>query len=221
MRNVKSYVVNSTDFIRKLDALTPPPNCTLATLDVASLYMSHEDMLDAVRIALEKVSPPHLPPIDVVLLLLTYVLKNYIFSFNSECYHQKYSVAMATKLAPVLATIFMAQLHVHVEESYMYLNNTPFPPKKYLRYIHDLFMTWMHGEKALYIFVQGLNNLKPRIKFTLESSTTSITFLDLRIFKGPRFASCRKLDTEIHYKTTNNFTHVHGSSHHPPTCTKR
>ena len=77
-------------------------------------------------------------------------------------------------------------------------------------------MTWTHGEKALDAFVQGLHNLKPRIKFTLESSITSITFLDLRIFKGPRFTSCRKLDTEIHYKVTNNFTYVHGNSHHPP-----
>ena len=73
MRNIKSYVANSTDFICKLDALTPPPNCTLVTLDVASLYtnVSHEDALDAVRITLEKVSLPLLHPIDVVLQLLT------------------------------------------------------------------------------------------------------------------------------------------------------
>ena len=81
---------------------------------------------------LEKYDLPHLPPVDVFLEILSFVLKNNIFSFNGEMYHQLYGVAMGTKLAPALATIYLALL----EEAY--LNTTPTPPFLYLRYIDDI-----------------------------------------------------------------------------------
>ena len=212
MVTVQSFVANSTDVIRKLDSLRIPQDCLLATLDVASLYtnISHDDALDAVRAVYDRIPTPHLPPVDVLLQLLAFVLKNNVFTFNGECYHQRYGVAMGTKLAPALATIFMALL----EERY--LESTPNPPLFYARYIDDIFLIWNHGRPDLDAFVRGLNNLKPRIKFTSEVSEDRTVFLDLTIYKGPRFAECSKLDTEIYYKTTNNFTYVHGRSHHPP-----
>ena len=212
MLTVNSYVANSTDFINKLDSLQTSRDCLLVTLDVASLYtnISHDDALDAVRDIYDLIPTPHLPPLHALQQLLAFVLKNNVFTFNGDCYHQQYGIAMGTKLAPALATIFMALL----EERY--LANTPLSPHFYVRYIDDIFMIWNHGRPALETFVRGFNDLKPRIKFTVESSETEAIFLDVRVYKGQRFDACNKLDTEIHYKTTNNFTYIHGRSHHPP-----
>ena len=117
---------------------------------------------------------------------------------------------MGTKLAPALATIYLALL----EEAY--LETAPLTPHLYLRYIDDIFLIWSHGRDTLDTFIAGLNQLKPRIKFTAEISDCSMTFLDVTVYKGPRFAATGLLDTDIHYKPTNNFLYVHGSSHHPP-----
>ena len=43
----------------------------------------------------------------------------------------------------------------------------------------------------------------------------SLTFLDVRVYKGPRFESDNTLNTKIHYKPTNHFKYVHGKSYHP------
>lgn len=117
---------------------------------------------------------------------------------------------MGTKLAPALATIYLAQL----EEAY--LNTAPFSPLLYLRYIDDIFLVWTHGRDRLNTFIDGLNALKPRIKLTAEISDRLVTFLDVTVFKGPTFETTGILDTEIFYKSTNNFLYLHGSSHHPP-----
>ena len=134
MRLGKSFVANSTQFINTIESTEIPTDSLLVTLDVASLYtnISHEDALEAVSKVLEKYDLPHLPPVDVFLEILSFVLKNNIFSFNGEMYHQLYGVAMGTKLAPALATIYLALL----EEAY--LNTTPTPPFLYLRYIDDI-----------------------------------------------------------------------------------
>ena len=65
-------------------------------------------------------------------------------------------------------------------------------------------------------FVAGLNDLKLRIRFTTEMFVDSLTFLDVRVFKGPTFKSDEILVTEIHYKPTNHLNNVHFKSHHPP-----
>ena len=45
-----------------------------------------------------------------------------------------------------------------------------------------------------------------------------MTFLDVTVYKGPRFETRGILDTDIYYKPINNFLylHVYGSSYHPP-----
>ena len=78
---------------------------------------------------------PHLTPRDVLLDILSYFLKNNVFSFNGEFFKQKYGVAMGTKLAPALVTIYLTLL----EESF--LKTAPLSHSLYLRYIDNLFFS--------------------------------------------------------------------------------
>ena len=64
---------------------------------------------------------------------------------------------------------------------------------------------------------QGLLNTgHPTINFTLQYNMHSIDFLDINIYKSPRFQSSGILDLQPHYKLTNTFSYLHFSSSHPP-----
>ena len=66
-----------------------------------------------------------------------------------------------------------------------------------------------------YKFMQYLNQSHPTIKFTHESSTHSVDFLDLTIYKGQRHAISRILDIKPFFKPTNKFQYLEYSSAHP------
>ena len=59
-----------------------------------------------------------------------------------------------------------------------------------------------------------MNQLHPTLKFTYETSKTSIDYLDLTIFKGKRFRETGILDTKVYTKPTYQF--LHRTSSHPP-----
>ena len=63
------------------------------------------------------------------------------------------------------------------------------------RFRDDIFCIWTGTEEELLVFNNWINNLHPRLKLTMEYSTTSIVFLDLRIS-----TSGKLLLTEIYSK---------------------
>ena len=111
MKAVESYLPNSMHLIHLLDARSFPENVNLITLDIQSLYTSitHEEAISALeRVFIHR-------PLKIFLVdLLTYVLKNNIFQFNGRVYSQICGVAMGTKLAPALATIYIGFLEQQV-----------------------------------------------------------------------------------------------------------
>ena len=104
MRSVASYLRNSIQLIHMLEAHNFPPGVYLITLDIQSLY-TNIDHGEAIT-AFLRVFSHH--PMKVFLLgLLKYVLKNNVFQFDGRYYSQLCGVAMGTKLAPALATIYV------------------------------------------------------------------------------------------------------------------
>ena len=55
-----------------------------------------------------------------------------------------------------------------------------------------------------------------KIVLEIPFSTDEITFLDLCLYKGERFAKEGILDIKTHIKPTNTQQYVHASSAHPP-----
>jgi hypothetical protein len=75
----------------------------------------------------------------------------------------------------------------------------------YLRYLDDIFAVF-HGSNTLASkFIDELNQQHSSIKFCGECSTSSITFLDLQIFKGVRFKKDNLLDIKTYVKPNNQF----------------
>ena len=79
---------------------------------------------------------------------------------------------METKLAPVLATLVLAEL----EEDFLAQS-----------IIDDILLVWPSARKELEQFLSDINSVDPYFKFTSTVSLADITFLDITIFKSPSF----------------------------------
>ena len=81
---------------------------------------------------------------------LKYVLKNNVFKFDNMIFTQTCGVAMGTRLAPALATIYLGDL----EEAYMETKTKQ--PLLWVRYIDDIFTIWTYSIEEFYDFLEGL-----------------------------------------------------------------
>ena len=210
-KSLPSYIRDSTDFINKIKDLRISQGAILASLDVVSLYTNipHREGIASVHKAtLESESPR----VEAATLaeLTKIVLKNNILEFAGENFLQIQGTAMGTKLAPAYANVFMGD----VERRWQMLA----PPGKivtWYRFIDDIFLIWDGSENELNQYVADCNTTHESIKVTCVQSTTEVTFLDVTVFKGPKFHNIGCLDFKTHIKETNSRSYVHASSYHP------
>ena len=72
-----------------------------------------------------------------------------------------------------------------------------------------IFLVWTDMKQNVEQFIKSINNLHLRINFTAELSTDEITFLDLSLYRGERFAKEGILDIKTCIKPTNtNSTYI-------------
>ena len=101
------------------------------------------------------------------------------------------------------------------------LQNAALKPELLMRYINDYTGFWLHGERALIEFVEYLNNLHPKLAFTLDYSKENkgVPFLDTLVTVTASGTGEVKLETELYIKPTNSGIVMHERSAHP-TSTK-
>lgn len=208
---ISSYVRDSTHFINMLEGHKFYRKCILVTIDVKSLYLNipHDEGIDAASARLHNSSRSIPFPRSVTEEMLNIILKQNSFEFNGTMYSQVRGTAMGTRMAPSYACIFMELIEQ------LALTNADPKPSIWLRYIDDIFMVWEHSREALDAFLAELNMLHPTIRFTHEVSDTEIAFLDVTVFKGPRFMELGIVDFRPHLKATNRFQYLHFYSSHP------
>ena len=145
---VPSYVKDTTDFLNKLANFNRlPDNAILVTLDVTSLYTNipHNEGIEACRFFLHKRNDKHIPT-ETICDLIRIILNMNIFTFNDK-HLQKHGTAMGTKMAPSFANLFLAKFEHDA------LNNAPYQPHTWLRFLDDIFVIWIEGSDKLTIFV--------------------------------------------------------------------
>ena len=165
-QKVKSYIKDTNDFLRKLDALPSLPEDTiLCTIDAVGLYpnIPHEDGLVAMRETLDEREGKTVSTYTLI-ELAECVLKNNIFEHSTSFYKQLRGTAIGTKMAPPYAILFMGDLEEKI------FKDCDKKPLTWWRYIDDIFMLWRHGEKELEKFLEFLNCYLPTIKFTADYS---------------------------------------------------
>jgi len=211
---IRSYVKDTTDFIKKLEAVgTLPPNCLLATLDVTSLYTNipNKEGLDAAKRLLSRYRPEQnlKPSNQTIIELLEMVLSMNNFTFNGDNYIQVGGTAMGTKAAPGFANCFMGDFENQFVHPYRQ------QPLKYLRFLDDCFLIWQHSREDLDTFVNHMNTQMESIKFTMEVSESHVNFLDTTVRINP---DNNTLETDLYCKPTDSHNYLLYNSAHPKKC---
>ena len=104
------------------------------------------------------------PPTQILIKLLTLVLKCNNFEFNGKCYLQIQGTAMGTKMAPSYANISMCRLERRL------LQSVSLKPFSWPRLIDDIDMKWTHGRETLEAFLKTADSFHSTIRFTAEVS---------------------------------------------------
>ncbi len=214
VRTLPSYIKDTKTFINFIESTTLPRGCILCTLDVTYLY-TNIPTDEGIQVALKALeSQSHVdatrPPVSRLSDLLELILQNYVFRFADKFHTQLQGTAMGTKMAPAYANVFMGKLESTI------LSQPGPTPIVWRRYIDDIFCVWTDTEESLKEFINNINKIHPTIKFTSETSTTEVVFLDLCLYKGERFRREGILDMKTHIKPTNTQQYTHASSGHPP-----
>lgn len=211
--SLQSHIKDSTHMLTMLEKWNHdygpfPDNTRLVTIDVTALYTNipHDDMKEAVRYFLSKQAEPETPPPEVVVDVADHVLQNNVFSFEGKVFKQVLGTAMGTPMAPTGANLFMGMLEERL------LDQSPVPVNRefWKRFIDDILMLWMGSQEELDVFIDHMNSFHPTIKFTANSSTDSVPFLDINITLRDGF-----LRTDLYSKPTDAHAYLHSSSSHP------
>ena len=212
MQKLKSFVKDTTHFLRILSGLQQLPEDTLlVTLDVESLYTNIPIALglEAAKITLQNTrTNPSVKPTNVSLLdLLKMVLTYNNFQFNGQHFLQISGTAMGTRVAVAYAVLALGLF----EDRFVYTYHTQ--PLVYLRYIDDIFICWTKGRESLDLFIEHLNSSMECFNFTQEISSVSVNFLDtcISLDKG-------KLKSDLYSKPTDSHNYLRYDSAHPQRC---
>ncbi|XP_060531558.1 uncharacterized protein LOC132705141 [Cylas formicarius] len=173
------------------------PGDLLDSFDIVSLFTNIpvDEALDIIII-----------PIDTM-DLTRHCLKNTYVIYNDKRYKQIEGAPMGSPLSPVIANLFMIALEKRAIETADYKS------KLWLRYVDDTFTIWNHGIEQLHRFLQHLNEVHPKIKFTMETEENSqLPFLDVTIIKK----ETGHLDHTVYRKPTHTNRYQNANSHHHP-----
>ena len=212
VKNIRSYIKDTTDFLLMLQHLGNLPNdCLLVTLDVASLYTNipNKEGIEAALYSLNNARcPTERPSNDFLIQLLEKVLKCNNFDFDGKHYLQIGGTAMGTKVAPAYANTFMGWF----EGTHVYTNRIQ--PLLWKRFIDDIFVIWPHGYEKLQLFIHHLNTCMTSIKLEAETSRDEVHFLDVTIKLQPDGT----ISTTLYTKPTDSHNYVNYRSCHLKSC---
>jgi hypothetical protein len=211
----KSHFVllNSTSLLTRLDQLPLPPGCVLISFDIESLYPSlpfsliHESLSWFLELPSSALACPFSMR-QLLRALASFVIKHCYGHFDGHYYQQVSGLAMGTNAAVELATIAILYLECKPAVELLIRKLTLL----YGRYIDDGFAV-LASMAELAPFQRVISELLPgSLRFTWHVSTVSADFLDLHLFKGPRFSQHHLLDSRTHQKVLNTYQYL-------PLCT--
>ena len=124
---------------------------------------------------------------------------------------------METKMVLTYATLTLSYLEENLYEiiGKKYGNDIKEFTKSWKRYLDDCFLFWKWPWGDINELHHLLQNVLPKIKFTMEHSSKELPFLDslIKNING-------QIITDIYHKPTDPQQYLHFKSHHPKNCIK-
>lgn len=222
---IPSYIQSSQHLIYQLEASSNamqfPEDCVILCADIESLYPNIPtsvglSSVKEVVLELGEQFPDLRDTLFVSFLmdLLKFVLTNNFFLFGSTWFYQIKGTAMGTPVAVPFACLFVYA----VEKTA--LNSLPShrQPLFFRRYIDDYFCVFRCEDDAK-MFLESFQNHGHGLTFgSWTISNSDGIFLDLEIFKGPRFISDCRFDFRVYQKAQNRYLYLAPNSFHRRSC---
>jgi hypothetical protein len=190
-----------------------PPDITIATMDITSLYtnMPSELVLQLLTELFEAF--PH-PKSEMLLDMIKFCLENNLMEFNGRFFLQIFGMAMGTPMAVIIANIFMSMLEKRLKDTFHSQGINW--PLFYSRFIDDILLIFQGKRDYADLFLKLFNDMVPTIKCEKFGCIGSrVDFLDLTIYKGRRFKATGILDIKVYQKPLNAYLYIPFSSDHP------
>ena len=184
-------------FILEIKQLVIPPNSTMVTVAVISLYTNipHDEGINSIL-----KSNPQKPPAEIFVDLF---LKTTL-EFNSKCFKQLY-IIMGIKLALAYANTFIG----YIEDNLLSQHNLA--PFYYHWFINEIFPYLASPLDELQGFIDKMNQFTPLLNSHTNLAPDIITFLDINVHLNNI-----KLYFTTHIKSTNKQAYIHTCFFHPP-----
>lgn len=178
----------------------------LFTYDIVRFYPSI-DIKDAL-VTLNKALPVIFGPDNNFLLriLELIMVKNYV-TVDNRVFKQIWSTATGTAVAPAFANLYLWAKFRPIFARYA----TRIILQR--RYIDDG-VRMARDEQMVHDMIRDLNTCS-NLDLTYEISKEEVVYLDVRIYKGQRWAESRVLDVCIYTKPISKFLYLHTTSNHP------
>jgi hypothetical protein len=176
----KYGIKNSLDLISKIKDVKVPLKARLISVDIVNLF-TNVPPVEAVQITIDLLNTAGAPKnvVKELSLLLNITINQNYFLFNNRFYQQTEGLAMGSPLSPLLAEIFLDHYENKLFNSgHNLLNNIIY----WYRYVDDILILWNGTDRQLDIFKKVLNNMHPKITFTVETDNNRcLNYLDLTI----------------------------------------
>lgn len=218
MKQLSSYVTSSQHLLYELEVKGQsfPHDCWILCADIDSLYPNiptKEGVQFFKQALLRYNSDSQFFPakdIDFICSLLHWVLINNFFSFGNNYYQQLNGTAMGTPAAVVYACLVLDEVE------FIAFSKLSFRPLLYKRFIDDI-LSLLQSQPQCIALLEAICTVLPSI----QSSSFTISdqrgvFLDVELYKGPRFAQSGIWDFKLFQKPQNKYLYLTPSSHHPP-----
>ena len=145
--------INSTqDFVEQVKHITLAPEECISSYDVSVLFTSVpvDPALRVIKDLLEKdptLKDRTILPVENIILLLEFCLKNTYFSFQNQSYEEVEGVAMGSLASPIVTNLYME----YIEQKAL---STAPTPRFLCRYVDDTFV--IHKEIHKWDFLQHI-----------------------------------------------------------------
>ena len=205
-----SFVIDSTNFIKKIEHLSINPGQTLVSFEHLSINPEEETLVSfdvsalftsiPVPVALQVINSKISTctsftniskiPIEKFIKLLEFTITSCIFCFNKKFYKQLQGTAMGSPVSPVIANIYIK----HFES--LAIPSSPTLIKWWFRYVDDVHSATRKDQVNK--LQEHLNSIDPHIKFTIElPGTDGLPFLDTLPKPTPN-----SIESTVHKKAT-------------------
>lgn len=174
------HIRNSTQFVNDLSNVSIDSDDKMISFDVVSMFTNIpiEHMIHLISHKKNVIESDFHIEFDFFKEILLFLLRDCaIFSWDSNPYKQKDSLAMGSPLSPILAKILMSDV---IEKTLPLLNCKP---KLISLYVDDSF--WVVNKRYINEILVALNKYHHKIKFTVEvERSNEINFLDVTVIRN-------------------------------------